>query len=175
MHVWDIMAQLPGLDDLSLSRPLTPASKGVLPGIGANLGGRFGGRLLLSGEYNYKVVMSMLLEAPSGLRFTEMQISCTRDCLPLGVMLVEARAKTLVSYHTDTFHGKSHLFSQSIGSSARDVDADAVSHGMQMAAGILNGHSTLEVPKPSRKWTLASVSVSRRGAYPGRRTERGVG
>ena len=65
-QVRDIMAQLPNLDNLSLSRALTPAGNDVLPGVGATPRGRFGGRLLLCGGCAGEDVVDMLLEATSG-------------------------------------------------------------------------------------------------------------
>jgi len=112
LQVKDIMAQLPNLDNLSLLRTLTPAGEDVLPGVGVTPVGRFGGRLLLCGGCAGKDVVDTLLEAPSGLRFTEMQIYCMRECVPSVVRLVEACSKTLVKLsHGVASLGKSHTFS----------------------------------------------------------------
>ena len=96
VHVRDIMAQLPNLDDLSLLGFLIPVGESVLPGIGATVRGRFGGQLTLRGGYTRKETMNMLLEIPSGLHFTEVEISCMRDRLPSVLRLIEACSKTLV-------------------------------------------------------------------------------
>ena len=111
VQVRDIMAQLPNLDDLSLSGFLVPVDGDLLPGIGMTLRGRFGGQLLLRGGYIGRNVINMLLEIPSGLRFTEV-IQCTLGCLPSAVRVVEACSETLVKLsHTLPAHCKSHLLS----------------------------------------------------------------
>ena len=92
----DILAQLPNLDDLSLSGALVPVKRRALPGIGTVLGGRFGGRLQLLKEYAEKDTMNMLLEAPAGLRFTEVEICSMWESLFSTVRLTETCCKTLV-------------------------------------------------------------------------------
>jgi len=58
--------------------------------------------------------MNMLLEIPTGLRFTEVEIRCFYECFSSAVRLVEACAKTLVKLsHTVVFDCKSHPFSRS--------------------------------------------------------------
>jgi len=109
VQVWEIMAQLPNLDDLSLSGSHSPVRQGVLisPEIGMPLRGRFGGRLVLSSGWSGKGVIGKLLEVPSGLRFTEVEISSTRSSLLSAVSLVEACSKTLVKLsQTVYFLGK---------------------------------------------------------------------
>ena len=116
VNIRDIMVQLPNLDDLSLSvgGSLAPVEGNVLPGIGMVLKGRFSGRLVLCGGYVDKHAINMLLEIPSGLRFTEMHISCSPSRLHLAARLVEACGKTLVKLsRVDAHHGKSHPFSLS--------------------------------------------------------------
>jgi len=106
-QVWEIMAQLPNLDDLSLSGSRTPVRKGVLPEIRTPQRGGFRGRLVLRG-YSGKDVMVMLLKIPPGLRFTEVGISCGRDLLPSAVRLAEACSETLLKLsQTVCFLGKS--------------------------------------------------------------------
>ena len=112
VQVRDIMVQLPNLDDLSLSGSLIQVDKDMLRGIGTTLGGRFGGRLLLRGGCAGKDVINMLLEIPSGLRFTKVGICCMRERLLPAVRLAEACGETLVKLsHMTTFHGKSYPFS----------------------------------------------------------------
>jgi len=114
VQVRDIIEQLPNLDDLSLSGLLFPTGEDVLPGTGTTLRGRFGGRLLLRGDYAGEDVINMLLEIPSGLRFTEVQVGCTHEHLPSVVRLTEACDKTLVKLsHTVVSRCKSHPFSLS--------------------------------------------------------------
>ena len=71
VQIRDVIAQLPNLDNLELSGFLVAVSRRDLPGIGTVARGRFGGRLMLSGHYAHKDTINMLLEVPSGLRFTE--------------------------------------------------------------------------------------------------------
>jgi len=114
LQVRDIMAQLPNLDDLVLSR-LAEVGGRKLPGIGTVLKGKFGGRLMLSGECVCEDVVNMLLEIPSGLRFVELDIYCTHDPLPSSaVRLARACRKTLVKLsHTVDYHRKPYSFSYS--------------------------------------------------------------
>ena len=94
-QVWEIMAQLPNLDDLSLSGFRIPVREDALPEIGTPLWGRFSGRLLLRGGYSHKDVMDALLEIPSGLHFTEVNTICGRSLFSV-VRLAEACGKTLM-------------------------------------------------------------------------------
>jgi len=119
VQVWDIMAQLPNLDDLSLSGPRTPVREGVLPEIRTPQRGRFRGRLLLSSGYSGKGVMGMLLDVPSGLHFTEVGTSSTRSSLLLAVRLAEACNKTLAKLSQTVYLlGKSRPSPGLVGSGA---------------------------------------------------------
>ena len=112
VEVRDIIAQLPNLDDLSLSGFPIPVKRGELVGIGTILRGRFGGKLILRGGCANWDVANMLLESPPGLRFTEMRICCSCNPLPMAVSLMEASGKTLIKLsYVVTLHCKSHLFS----------------------------------------------------------------
>ena len=108
----DIMAQLPSLDNLSLSGSPVPVDRSALLGVGTTLRGRFGGKLLLRDGCAHKDVADVLLGVPTGLRFTEVDIRCMPECLLSTVRLVEACGKTLVKLsYMITSHGKSHPFS----------------------------------------------------------------
>ena len=96
VQVRDAMAQLPNLDNLSLLGFLVAVNRKELVGIGAVLKGRFGGKLMLYGEYVDEDVINMLLEVPTGLGFTELQTSCTPERFPSAVRLAEACGKTLL-------------------------------------------------------------------------------
>ena len=106
-QIRDIMAQLPNLDDLSLSGRMGVTDDKTLVGIGAALRGRFGGKLELIRGYESEDVMNMLLEVPTGLNFTEVLIDGRNECLFSTVRLAEACSKTLVklSYNI-SFHCK---------------------------------------------------------------------
>jgi len=98
LQVRGIMAQLPSLDDLILSASESPprVDNRELPGIGTVLERSFGGRLVLFDRSVDEDVVNMLLETPSRLRFTEVQIHCfTPDRLPSAVRLAEACGETL--------------------------------------------------------------------------------
>ena len=106
----DLMAQLPNLDNLSLSGPFV-GGRTELAGSGAVVRGRFGGRLILSSAsgYDYGHIIDMLLEFPPGLRFTEVQFHCTCKGLPSTVRIGEACGKTVVKLlHKVESYGKSH-------------------------------------------------------------------
>jgi len=98
------MAQLPNLDSLSLSGDLVPVDRTKLARIGTTLKGRFGGRLQLIGGYVVRDVLEMLLEIPTGLCFTEVDICGMHGCLLSTMRLVEACRTTLVklSYETSS-------------------------------------------------------------------------
>ena len=96
LQVRDVMAQLPNLDDLTLMGTPVKVDRSELPGIGAVVKGRFGGKLKLCGEFVGEDVANMLLEIPSGLHFTEAIIHCTPECLPSAVRIAEACCNTLM-------------------------------------------------------------------------------
>jgi len=98
VQVTNIMAQLPNLDSLSLSGVLVPVDKTRLARIGSTLKGRFGGRLQLTEGYAGRDTLNMLLEIPTGLRFTEVYICGMRGCLLSTVRLAEACRTTLVKW-----------------------------------------------------------------------------
>ena len=107
LQVQRIMAQLPNLNNLSLSGDIRMPDRKELQGIGTALRGRFGGCLTLGmlGE-----VVTMLLEIPTGLHFTRLNICPWYDCLPPAVRLTEACSKTLVElYYSVTDPSKSFL------------------------------------------------------------------
>ena len=128
LQVQDMLAQLPDLDNLSLSGALVPMYRKLpnlddlslseilvdnknLPGPGAGmvLRGRFGGVLVLRWGYVDNDVSDMLLEVPSGLHFSEVQIRCARERLPPAVRLAEACSKILVKLSlTEIFHRRSN-------------------------------------------------------------------
>jgi len=111
VQVRDILAQLPNLDDLSLSGPLVAMDRRELPGIGAALRGRFGGKLLLHGEDVDDDISNMLLEIPSGLRFSEVRICCPHEHFFPAVRLAEACGESLVKLsYMDPSLGRSNSF-----------------------------------------------------------------
>ena len=111
IRVRGIMAQLRNLDDLVVLGFAVAGSK-QLPGIGAVLNGRFGGRLMLRGADASEGIINMLLEISSGLRFAELDIYCTRRSLhSSAVRLAEACGKTLMKLsHTVGLQCKSYPF-----------------------------------------------------------------
>jgi len=104
---WDIMVQLPNLDDLRLYGSV--AGRGVPLGIGIALRGRFGGRLQLADGPSNEDVINMLLEIPTGLHFTEVQISWAYKSLLSTLRLTGACGKNLVKLLYSAFaYGMSH-------------------------------------------------------------------
>ena len=108
--IWAIMAWLPNLDDLSLWGPFIPADRRELLGVGTLPRGRFCGKLGLRGDHcANEDVLNMLLEIPTGLRFTKVEIRFVRQRLPSVVRFVEACCKTIVKLSLmDSYSGKSH-------------------------------------------------------------------
>jgi len=93
-----IMARLPNLDDLSLLGSPIRVDEDILLEVGTTLRGRFGGKLVPHPALDAKDFMSMLLEIPTRLHFTEVEICCARECLPLVVRLTDACDETLANY-----------------------------------------------------------------------------
>ena len=109
----DVMVQLPNLNHLSLSGDIPAWDKGLPVGIGTLRGG-FGGRLRLLDGYADDDVINMLMEIPTGLHFTEVQISCMYQHLLSARGLVEACGKNLVKLsYTISEYRESHPFSWS--------------------------------------------------------------
>ena len=109
VDIRDILAQLPNLDDFSLSGHLARGREPLE--VGTALGGRFGGKLQLFDGPAQEDVMNMLSEIQTGLRFTEMQVCGTRRSLLSTVRLAEACGSTLVGLsYTISESGKSHSF-----------------------------------------------------------------
>jgi len=110
-QIWDIMVRLPNLDDLSLSGASMVFDE-VPPRTEADPRWRFGGKLQLHGMLADTHVINMLLENPTGLHFTEVEICCLHNSLDSTVRLVETCSKTLVklSYKISVYLGKAHPF-----------------------------------------------------------------
>ncbi|KAF9781853.1 hypothetical protein BJ322DRAFT_249939 [Thelephora terrestris] len=104
-EIRNVMAQLPNLNDLTLS--VSFRTRNGLQGFGRNLKGKFGGRLQL---HRLRMgpdadIANMLLEIPTGLHFTEIVIEGTSWCLLSTVKLAQVCSKTLVklSYTVDNY------------------------------------------------------------------------
>ena len=111
VQVRDVIAQLPNLEDLSLSGSFAVVDSRTMVGIGTVLRGRFGGRLVLLGEHANRDAVDMLLEVPTGLRFTEVRIRGTYGCLRSTARLVEVCGETLVRLsYMAVYYCKSHPF-----------------------------------------------------------------
>ena len=114
VQIRDIMAPLSNLDDLTLIGSLVPVDRGELPGIGTVVRGRFSGKLKLCGDFVGVDVVNMLLEIPSGPRFTEVLTHSTCECLPSAVRLAEACCETIVKLtHSPSCQCESQPFPQS--------------------------------------------------------------
>ena len=109
-HIRGIMAQLPNLNDLSLAGNIVPGDRRALLGIGKVLRGRFGGKLRLHRGRSYEDTVNMMLEIPTGLHFTEVEIRAKYGC-PSAMRLAEACSKTLTRLtYTADFNCKFHPF-----------------------------------------------------------------
>lgn len=99
-RIRDVMVQLPNLTDLSISGSLLRVGKDKLEGIGTALRGKFCGRLQLHGKLgrSYMDVVNALLEVPTGLNFTELDLHSIREGLVPTVRLTEACRKSLVKF-----------------------------------------------------------------------------
>ena len=97
LQVQHIMAQLPNLNNLSLSGDVQMVDRKELQGIGTVLRGRFGGYLTLGGRG--VDIVTMLLGIPTGLRFTRLNICPWHECLLSSVRLAEACSQTLVKLY----------------------------------------------------------------------------
>lgn len=110
VQIRDVVSQLPNLDNLSLWGTLLGADRRASPGVGASLRGRFRGQLRLLKGCAYTNVTDMLLQVPTGLHFTEVEVRCRYESLLSTVRLAEACGKNLVklAYLVSTY-GKSSL------------------------------------------------------------------
>ena len=119
LDIRDTIAQLPNLNDLSLSGSLAARDGEVFPGVGTALRGRFSGRLRLLARLAHEDVINMLLEIPTGLHLVEVQIHARDGCFLSVVRLAEACRNTLVklsytiSYAIYSDRAKSHPSSRS--------------------------------------------------------------
>ena len=142
-QIQDIMAQLPNPNDLSLSAFRTVVDKSISPEMGTTLRGRFGRKLHLHRLANEDLI-NVLLETPTGLHFTEVQIHSVHEShLPI-VRLVEACRKTLVKL--SYAHGKSHHISGPIQTVTLPTT--------QLTVRPPHGLSTFPNSPTSEKWTL---------------------
>ena len=112
LQIRDIMTQLPNLDNLSLSGSPAEMGRNASQGLmGAAPIARFRGQLELLDRYAREDVINMLLEVPTGLWFTEIEIRGWNVHLPSAASLAEVCRKTLVKLaYGDFKHGKSHPF-----------------------------------------------------------------
>ena len=123
-QIRNVMAQLPNLDDLSISGALVEVGGSTPREMGTALRGRFGGQLQLLFGRDDTDVMDMLLGIPTGLHFTEVHIHANYECLLSTVRFAEACSRTLVklTYEVSTY-GK---YLPTGPSSTRSVDTEAI-------------------------------------------------
>jgi hypothetical protein len=95
-QIRNVVSQLPNLDNLSLWGTLLCAERRAAPGVGTCLRGSFRGQLRLVKGCAYTGVADMLLQAPTGLHFTEVEVRCRYESLLSTVRLAEACGKNLV-------------------------------------------------------------------------------
>jgi len=112
--IWDIMARLPNLNDLSLRGFFIPADRRELLEIGTVPRGGIGGELVLPGVHGNAVATKMMLEILTGSPFSKVEITCAHEYMPLIIRLVEACSKTVVKLTLNViFNGEYHPFSWS--------------------------------------------------------------
>jgi len=113
--IWDIMARLPNLNDLSLWGGVIPADRNALLGIGTVPRGRFGGELVLRDVYSKRRDATIILfKILTGSPFSKVGIDCAREHIPRVIRLVEACSETIVKLSLNVFFsGKYHPFSSS--------------------------------------------------------------
>ena len=94
-------------DDFLLYGGLARVGRRTLLEVETILGGEFGGELRLFGKHVVGGVVDVVLEIPSGLHFTHLEVRSRHECLLSTVRLAEACSKTLVrlSYRV-SFHCK---------------------------------------------------------------------
>ena len=103
------MAQLPDLDDLTLSGYLIPMARISFQGSEQPLCADSVDDCYSATDMLARMSTSWLLEVPPGLRFAEVDVYCTRKHLPLAVRPAQACDKTLLKLlHTVIFYGRSH-------------------------------------------------------------------
>lgn len=126
LQVRDITRDLPDLVDLSLSGSVVTVDRGTSSGIGRILVGRFSGKLQLRWGFANKDIMNMLLEIPTGLHFSEVQICATRECLLSTVRIAAACGENLVKLsYTASFARRFRPSHGRADSSARNLETDA--------------------------------------------------
>jgi len=109
--VWDIMARLPNLDDLTLRGPFILADRSALLGVPR---GRFGGELVLRNVHGSRNAKNVLLDTLTGFPFSKVEVRCAHEYIPSAIRLVEACSKTIVKLSLDViFGGKYHPFPSS--------------------------------------------------------------
>ena len=108
-----VIAQLPNLDDLSLSGHVIVIERRTSLGTGTLPRGRFGGQLRLFEGCVSEDILEILMEAPTGVHFTGVQLHVPRERLLLAVRLAEACSQTLMKLsYGISYHRKSCPFSR---------------------------------------------------------------
>lgn len=169
-QIREVILQLPGLDDLAVLGSLRQVATSALRGVGVGLKGRFGGRLKVykPEKYYNADVMDMLLEVPTGLRFTEVDIHSFCECFSSTLKLAEACRETLTkfSYIVDNYGGNEALDRSSAFKFAKFPNLKEVRLTVHWTAGALlwisAALSTLK-PVGSPYLTVVRLEVTNRG------------
>ena len=100
-HIMSVMQQLPNLDNLSL---LSQEWGGPIPpGTGKLIQCRLNGKLRLRRQLAHHDLLNTLMEIPTGLQFTEVEIRDARmNCLPATLKLLGTCHDTLTKLHFST-------------------------------------------------------------------------
>ena len=94
VHMLDVMAQLPNLENVTVSGNFVVRVGKPRPATAPR--GRFGGELRIRNGQTEKSFVNLLLEVPTGLHFTKIHVHPDCACLLQTVRLVEACCETLV-------------------------------------------------------------------------------
>ncbi|KAF9651761.1 hypothetical protein BDM02DRAFT_545651 [Thelephora ganbajun] len=128
-NVISVIRQLPNLDNLSLMS--TEWGGPIPPGTGELIKSRLSGRLRLRRQFAHRDILNTLMEVPTGLRFTEVEIRDARmDCFTATLDLVKACQDTLTRLHFSTLVLGKYSADQSLDFSRctriREVDLGAI-------------------------------------------------
>lgn len=159
LQIRDILLLLPNLINLKLVGSLSGSRS---QGIGAVLMGRFCGRLQLFtfGKDHRSDIVDMLLEAPTGLHFTEVEIRSRYECLSSTVALVEACGKTLVKFsYTVENHYDRETFERSFDFTKLPSLKEAEFTSRWISGGLYWVPVALSTIKPTTSSRLSVVQV----------------
>lgn len=128
-HIISVIQQLPNLDNLSLMSSEWGGT--IPPGAGKLIQSRLSGKLRLRRKFAHRDLLNMLMEAPAGSQFAEVEIrDSPMNCFPATLKLVGACQDTLTNLHFSTHVQEQYTDDQSFDFSRfakmREVDLGAI-------------------------------------------------